>query len=198
MENNESIVIAVGGEPASGKTTLLKHIRRNYTNLVEFKDGLVRGAYCPTSMVYFVGVFDDTMFEGTDKLSLSVQPSFIEFVRKTPNAKIVFEGDRLFNASIFEQLKSVIFVLDIDPTIHTQRHAQRGHEQNETFLKGRKTKIDNIKNTFSHTLLSNNTETDIYVNEQEIMKVLFMPTISEELIAKKTTKNIPTTQQSLF
>jgi uridine kinase len=198
MENNQSVVIALGGEPASGKTTLLKRIRKNYPNLVEFKDGLVRGEYCPKSLVYFVGVFDDTMFEGTDKLSLSVQPSFIEFVLKTPNAKIIFEGDRLFNASVFEQLKSVIFILDIDKDIHAQRHALRGHEQNETFLKGRKTKIDNIKNTFSHKLLNNNTETDIYTNEQEIMNVLFMEKIDQELIAQKTTKNIPVTQQALF
>ena len=198
MENNSSVVIALGGEPASGKTTLLKRIRKNFPKLVEFKSGLVRGEYCPTSFVYFVGVFDDTMFEGTDKLSLSVQPAFIEFVRNTPNAKIVFEGDRLFNASVFEQLKSVIFILDIDKDVHAQRHAQRGHEQNETFLKGRKTKIENIKNTFSHKILSNNTETDIYTNEQEIMNVLFMESISDELIAQKTTKNIPVTQQALF
>jgi hypothetical protein len=198
MENNKSVVIALGGEPASGKTTLLKRIRKNFSNMVEFKDGLVRGEYCPIYNVYFIGVFDDTMFEGTDKLSLSVQPSFIEFISKTPNAKIVFEGDRLFNASIFEQVDSLIYILNIDPIIHKERHALRGHEQNETFLKGRKTKIDNIKNTFTHTLLNNDTETDIIVNEQEIMKVLLMGNIPNELLAKKTTKNIPTTQQSLF
>jgi uridine kinase len=196
MQNNTSIVIALGGEPASGKTTLLKSIRKNFPNLVEFKNGLVRGQYCPNSLVYFVGVFDDSMFEGTDKLSLSVQPSFVEFVKNTPNAKIVFEGDRLFNASVFEQLKSVIFILDIDKDIHTQRHAQRGHEQNETFLKGRKTKIENIKNTFSHKILNNNTETDFDTNEKEIMNVLLMDNISDELIAQKIT--IPTAQQSLF
>jgi uridine kinase len=196
MENNTSIVIALGGEPASGKTTLLKSIRKNFPNLVEFKNGLVRGQYCPNSLVYFVGVFDDSMFEGTDKLSLSVQPSFVDFVKNTPNAKIVFEGDRLFNASVFEQLKSVIFILDIDKDIHTQRHAQRGHEQNETFLKGRKTKIENIKNTFSHKILNNNTETDFDTNEKEILNVLLMDNISDELIAQKIT--IPTAQQSLF
>jgi uridine kinase len=196
MENNTSIVISLGGEPASGKTTLLKRIRKNFPNLVEFKNGLVRGEYCPNSLVYFVGVFDDTMFEGTDKLSLSVQPSFIEFVRNTPNAKIVFEGDRLFNASVFEQLKSVIFILDIDKDIHAQRHAQRGHEQNETFLKGRKTKIENIRNTFSHKVLNNNTEQDIDINEKEIMGVLMMNNITDELIAQKIIA--PTAQQSLF
>jgi uridine kinase len=198
MENNTSIVIALGGEPASGKTTLLKSIRKNFPNLVEFKNGLVRGQYCPNSLVYFVGVFDDSMFEGTDKLSLSVQPSFVDFVKNTPNAKIVFEGDRLFNASVFEQLKSVIFILDIDKDVHTQRHSQRGHEQNETFLKGRKTKIANIKSTFTHKILNNNTETDFNINEKQIMEVLLMQNISDDLIAQKTTKNIPITQQALF
>ncbi len=196
MENNSSIVIALGGEPASGKTTLLKRIRKNFPPLVDFKEGLVRGGYCPINKVYFVGVFDDTMFEGTDKLSLSVQPSFIDFVRNTQNAKIVFEGDRLFNASVFEQLKSVIFILDIDKDIHAQRHAQRGHEQNETFLKGRKTKIENIKSTFSHKILNNNTEQDIDINEKQIMNLLMMTNISDELIAQKIIA--PTAQQSLF
>ena len=196
MENNSSIVIALGGEPASGKTTLLKRIRKNFPPLMDFKEGLVRGGYCPINKVYFVGVFDDTMFEGTDKLSLSVQPSFIEFVKNTNNAKIVFEGDRLFNASVFEQLKSVIFILDIDKDIHTQRHSLRGHEQNETFLKGRKTKIENIKNTFTHKILNNNTEADFDTNEKEIMNVLLMQNISDELIAQKII--VPTAQQSLF
>jgi uridine kinase len=196
MENNSSIVIALGGEPASGKTTLLKRIRKNFPPLTDFKEGLVRGGYCPISKVYFVGVFDDTMFEGTDKLSLSVQPSFIEFVKNTPNAKIVYEGDRLFNASVFEQLKSVIFILDIDKDIHTQRHALRGHEQNETFLKGRKTKIENIRNTFTHKILNNNTETDFDTNEKEIMNVLLMENISDDLLAQKIIT--PTAQQSLF
>ena len=54
MENNSSIVIALGGEPASGKTTLLKRIRKNFPPLIDFKEGLVRGGYCPISKVYFV------------------------------------------------------------------------------------------------------------------------------------------------
>jgi dephospho-CoA kinase len=198
METKPSVVIALGGEPASGKTTLLKRIRKNFPNLTQFKSGLVRGEYCPYNKVYFVGVFDDTMFEGTDKLSLSVQPSFIEFVRNTPDAKIVYEGDRLFNASVFEQLRSVIFILELSPSIHKARHAQRGHEQNETFLKGRKTKIENTKNTFNHTILHNDYEKDIEINETEIMKVLLMAHIPEALIAKKIIKHEPVIQQALF
>lgn len=198
QQNQKSVIIAVGGEPASGKTTLLKRIRKNFINLTPFKDGLVRGEYCPINQVYFVGVFDDSMFEGTDKLSLSVQPAFLEFVQKTPNAKIIFEGDRLFNASVFDYHKSVVYILELSPSIHKERHAQRGHEQNETFLKGRKTKIDNIKNTFSHTILHNDYEKDIEINEIEIMKVLLMAKIPDDLIAKKITKNPPVTQQALF
>jgi dephospho-CoA kinase len=198
METKPSVVIALGGEPASGKTTLLKRIRKNFPNLTEFKSGLVRGEYCPYNKVYFVGVFDDTMFEGTDKLSLSVQPAFIEFVRNTPDAKIVYEGDRLFNASVFEQLKSVIFILELSPSIHKARHSQRGHSQNETFLKGRKTKIENTKNTFNHTILHNDYEKDIEINESEIMKVLLMAHIPEALIAKKIIKHEPVIQQALF
>jgi GTPase SAR1 family protein len=198
METKPSVVIALGGEPASGKTTLLKRIRKNFPNLTPFKNGLVRGEYCPHNKVYFVGVFDDTMFEGTDKLSLSVQPSFIEFVNSTPDAKIVYEGDRLFNASLFEQLKSVIFILELSPSIHKARHSQRGHEQNETFLKGRKTKIENTKNSFNHTILHNDYEKDIEINETEIMKVLLMAHIPDALIAKKITKQEPVIQQALF
>jgi dephospho-CoA kinase len=187
MENNKTVIIALGGEPASGKTTLLKRVRQNFATLTTFKQGLVCGSYCPSTNVYFVGVFDNTMFEGTDKLSLSVQPSFIEFVKNTNNAKIVFEGDRLFNASLFEQLPSIIFILDIDKTIHAQRHAQRGHAQNETFLKGRKTKIANVKNTFTHTILNNNTNDDIETNTKAIMEVLLMQNIDDNLLAQKIT-----------
>jgi hypothetical protein len=193
-----SVVIALGGEPASGKTTLLKRIRKNFPNLTQFKSGLVRGEYCPINRVYFVGVFDDTMFEGTDKLSLSVQPAFLEFVRNTPNAKIVYEGDRLFNASVFEQVKSVIYILELSPSIHKARHEQRGHAQNETFLKGRKTKIENTKNLFNHTILHNDYEKDIDINETEIMQTLLLANIPDSLIAKKIVKHEPVIQQALF
>jgi hypothetical protein len=88
--------------------------------------------------------------------------------------------------------------LELSPSIHKARHEQRGHEQNETFLKGRKTKIENTKNTFNHTILHNDYEKDIEINEAEIMKVLLMAHIPEELIAKKIIKHEPVIQQALF
>ena len=69
-------IIAIGGEPASGKTTLMKSILKNFS-LKKFKYGFVRGYY--NDNIYFIGIYNNDVFSGTDKLSMAVQPHFVKF-----------------------------------------------------------------------------------------------------------------------
>ena len=66
----------------------------------------------------------------------------------------MFEGDRIFNQSFLEfcmGLKNVdlqVVHLTVPETMLTERYAERGSEQSETFLKGRATKYSNLLSNF--------------------------------------------------
>ena len=68
-------IIAIGGVPASGKSTLMKKVIKEYKPLKTFKYGLIRGLYDKEKNLYFIGIYDDSVFCGTDKLSMAVQTS---------------------------------------------------------------------------------------------------------------------------
>ena len=151
-------IIAIGGEPASGKTTLMKKIMRNYAPLKNFSFGLVRGTYNLKQNLYFIGIYDDSTFSGTDKLSMAVQPHFFKLLDKLQDATIVFEGDRLFNQSLFDKYNCDIIVVEADRETLHKRHKKRADNQTEKFKKAKKTKIANIIAKNKVRIMPNNTE----------------------------------------
>lgn len=137
-------IIAIGGEPASGKTTLVRKLMDGY-NLTPFKYGLVRGVYDKTEDVYFIGVFDGSTFEGTDRLSMAVQPHFVKFLNQINGGVVIFEGDRLFNNKLFSNdLPFIKVILKVSKDTLEQRHKERGDNQTQRFITSRNTKISNI------------------------------------------------------
>lgn len=147
-------VIAIGGEPGSGKSTLMGRVlgyfqpEKKYT---EFK--LV--PYLQKGNIYFLGKYDEgEVFSGTDRMSMAVQPEALKFLACLPSDSIVlYEGDRLFNSSFLEDCAekydlSIIY-LETDKKVRQDRYAERGSEQNETWLAGRETKIANILSNLS-------------------------------------------------
>jgi retron-type reverse transcriptase len=80
--------------------------------------------------------------------------SYLEAKCKGENPRhIVFEGDRLFSATnlryILDKYQTRICILKQSEEALHKRHMARGDTQSEKFLKGRKTKIDNIQKEFS-------------------------------------------------
>lgn len=159
-------VIAIGGEPATGKTTLVREFKSNYPT-APFKFGQVRGEYNKESNLYFIGVFDGSIFEGTDKLSMSVQPDFIKFLNWCEGV-VIYEGDRLFNQSLFTlEYPFIKVVLTAEEDTLRRRHNLRGDSQTDTFLKSKRTKINNI--------MTNNTDIIVLKSETpryELVEVL--------------------------
>jgi len=142
-------IIAIGGEPGSGKTTLMKKIieylapepRYNEFKLVP---------YLNKNNVYILGKYEDNeIYSGTDRMSMAVQPAAIEFLKTLPkNSIVLYEGDRLFTASFLEHCldnyELDIIYLSTDSGVRKNRYKERGSEQNEIWLQGRETKISNI------------------------------------------------------
>lgn len=146
-------LIYLAGVPASGKSTLFRRLRAEFFgNAVEFKHGLLRGIETETNgkKLYMLGVFDGSTFEGTDRLSMAVINDALDWFEKIdPSATVFVEGDRLFNARFLQTTSARLMIIDASPAVLAQRHKKRGDSQTETFLRSRRTKVNNILNRFS-------------------------------------------------
>ena len=160
-------IIAIGGNPGSGKTSLVKSIIFEKLandpwshNIKDTEFKLLSYSHNPNKNLFILGKYDQTnTFSGTDLLSMAVQPSVKQWITSSAAAKgstIIFEGDRLFNDSFLSFLYSSlkvnfhIFYLNVPQDILQLRYSLRGSHQNPSFLKGRITKYNNIINNKSH------------------------------------------------
>lgn len=175
-------IIAIGGEPGSGKSTLMKRIINELEvepKYNEFK--LV--PYLQKDNVYILGKYEEgEVFSGTDRMSMAVQPQAIKFLESLPSDSVVlYEGDRLFTASFLEhcieKYSLDIIYLSTDKEVRKERYKERGSNQNETWLQGRETKISNILtnmvlmfNVYSYP--NNNLEDQGHVFETIINKIM--------------------------
>ncbi len=165
-------IVAMGGEPASGKTVIFKTFKGD-RKIKRFKEGLLEGEIDDKRKVIYLGVYKEGLskdsFCGTDKLSMAVQPVALEFVNKAHKKwkgyTIIFEGDRLFNKKFLKALMLkhdvAIIVLEVEDDILHKRHKKRkGDTQTEKFLKGRKTKVRNIVGGFPVIIREHNDKAD--------------------------------------
>ena len=166
-------VIAIGGEPGAGKSTLMKEIISHY-GVKPMYDSYKLVPYLQKDNIYVLGKYEEgEVFSGTDRMSMAVQPEAIKFLSSLPKDSVVlFEGDRLFTASFLEHCLDKydlnIIYLSTTKQIREERYKDRGSNQNETWLQGRETKISNIMsnmtlmfNTFK--FVNNNLEEQTHV-----------------------------------
>ena len=125
-------------------------------------------------------VNDGNVFQGTDRLSMAVQPDAEKFFERLLNSQVyfdevsydkgsvnvIFEGDRLFNGKLLDKLSEwfpeslKVLVLTASHDIKEQRHVDRKDDHDDKFKNSRATKISNI--TGSLTLMD---YIDTMVNE---------------------------------
>jgi len=147
-------VIAIGGNPGSGKSTLMKRVIEYYTPEKKYNEFKLV-PYLQNNNIYILGKYDDgEVFSGTDRMSMAVQPEAIKFLASLPADSIVlYEGDRLFTASFLEDCAEKydlkIIHLSTSSEVREERYKQRGSNQNVTWLQGRESKINNILSNLS-------------------------------------------------
>ena len=144
-------IIAVIGAPGTGKSTLMKKFMENWEwdydrvgQLDHYKSGdlIVLGVYP-----------EGETFGGTDKLSMSIAPQVVEFLDKNQDKVIIFEGDRLnskkfFNTVLEKGWNLRIVALDVSQEERERRYAERGSNQDPTWLQGRISKVENVVEEF--------------------------------------------------
>jgi uridine kinase len=142
-------VIAIGGEPGAGKSTLMRRLIEDIKAVPKYNEYKLV-PYLQYFEIFILGKYEEgEVFSGTDRMSMAVQPEAIKFLTYLPeNAIVLFEGDRLFTASFLEhcveKYDTKIVYLKTTKDIRSDRYKERGSEQNETWLQGRETKIANI------------------------------------------------------
>lgn len=149
-------VIAMGGEPATGKTTLMfKLLERADDWKVCKPQKLLDAMYSEKLNTYVLGKYekDGNIFQGTDRLSMAVQPDAVKFIDEmklsTKEVNVIFEGDRLFNGKFIDHIADNasdfrVLVIKAPHDVVEQRHVDRKDNQDDKFKNGRKTKIENI------------------------------------------------------
>jgi broad-specificity NMP kinase len=168
-------IIAVGGVPGTGKTTLFRKYMEDKSWIETAPAKLVVASYNQDRDLYVLGKYDEgETFAGTDRLSMAVQPPLQEWIA-SHNCNILFEGDRVFNQSFLEFCMGLpntelqVVYLKAPQTMLEQRYKDRGSDQSEQFLRGRETKYSNILSNFD--LMSYITEFN-NTNLEEQSKVL--------------------------
>jgi broad-specificity NMP kinase len=147
-------IVAVGGSPGTGKTTLFRKYMEGKTWLGVEPAKLVSTMYNTERDLYILGKYEEgETFAGTDRLSMAVQPPLQEWIA-SHNCNILFEGDRVFNQSFLEfcmglpNTELVVVFLSAPKNILEQRYKDRGSDQSEQFLRGRETKYSNLLSNF--------------------------------------------------
>ena len=142
-------VIAIGGEPGCGKTTLMWRLVEHFSMEPKY-DSVKLVPYMQSGNIYILGKYEKgEVFAGTDRMSMAVQPEAVKFLTTLPkNSIVLYEGDRLFTASFLEILLDLydlsIVYLKTNKKVRGERYKERGSNQDETWLAGRESKISNI------------------------------------------------------
>lgn len=147
-------IVAVGGSPGTGKTTLFRKFMEDKPWIDVAPAKLVNAMYNTERDLYILGKYEEgETFAGTDRLSMAVQPPLQEWIA-SHNCNILFEGDRVFNQSFLEfcmglpNTELVVVFLKAPKDILEQRYKDRGSDQSEQFLRGRETKYSNLMSNF--------------------------------------------------
>lgn len=147
-------IIAVGGQPGTGKTTLFRKYMEGKDWIVGEPAKLVSASYNVDRDLYVLGKYEEgETFAGTDRLSMAVQPPLQEWI-SSHNCNILFEGDRVFNQSFLEFCMGLpntdlqVVYLKAPKDLLEQRYRDRGSDQSEQFLRGRETKYSNLLSNF--------------------------------------------------
>ena len=147
-------IIAVGGQPGTGKTTLFRKYMEGKDWIVGEPAKLVSASYNADRDLYILGKYEEgETFAGTDRLSMAVQPPLQEWIA-SHNCNILFEGDRVFNQSFLEFCMGLpntdlqVVYLKAPKDLLEQRYKDRGSEQSDQFLRGRETKYSNLLSNF--------------------------------------------------
>jgi len=145
------------GQCGVGKTWVMKQLLREDNKT--YKLGMY--SFHETDKYIVVGKYDNSTFEGSDKLSMAVMrdlPRMLSYI-KSRKKIAVFEGDRFTNSKFIEKAEPLIIRIKGDGQLGREK---RGSNQTERHLKSITTRVNNIN---AHQTTANSLEAINYLNK---------------------------------
>lgn len=151
-------IIGLIGEPAAGKSTMMRDFISRLGPKEIVKEGLVVYTKYPEDRIIVAGIYDDQIFSGTDRTAKSCGPNYREWLSAKiadpdyADWKFYWEGERFSNSKFFDFFMTLstpvnIYYLEADETTLNERNAKRSN-QNPTWRKGMRTRMLNLRKNY--------------------------------------------------
>ena len=133
------MIILLIGMCGTGKTWVMEKLIQYYVLSHRKKIGKIY--YHTDNRIIAVGKYDGSMYQGSDKLSMSVMTDIDAFLEHTKGKIIILEGDRFTNGKFIDKAKPIIIKITDDGLLGRLR---RNSKQSDRHLKSIQTRVNNI------------------------------------------------------
>lgn len=134
------MIILLIGMCGTGKTWVMEQLLQYYVLSHRKKIGKIY--YHTDNRIIVLGKYDGSMYQGSDKLSMSVMTDVDAFIQHTKGNIIITEGDRFTNGKFIAKANPLIIKITDDGVIGRLR---RDSKQTDRHLKSIQTRVNNIK-----------------------------------------------------
>jgi hypothetical protein len=133
------MIILLIGMCGTGKTWVMQQLISEYVLSKRQKIGKLY--FHTDDKIIVLGKYDGTMYQGTDRLSMSVMSDVDNFLKQTQGKIIVAEGDRFTNGKFIQKANPYVIKITDDGCVGRQL---RGSNQSDRHLKSIQTRVNNI------------------------------------------------------
>lgn len=151
--SKQSNVILLIGATGTGKTWVMTELIKKYQCNRRQKMGKVY--FHRSEDMIIVGRYDGSMFQGSDKLSMSVITDLESLLKHAKGDMVLLEGDRFTNSKVIAKAKPTIIRINGDGE---EGRSKRGSAQTERQIKSIFTRVHNIQLSKNDHEVENSTE----------------------------------------
>jgi hypothetical protein len=124
----------------SGKTWVMEQLIQYYVLSHKRKAGKIY--YHTDNRIVVLGKYDGSMYQGSDKLSMSVMTDVDAFLSWNKTNIVIAEGDRFTNGKFIGKANPIVIKITDDGVVG---RLKRNSSQSERHLKSMYTRVNNIK-----------------------------------------------------
>jgi hypothetical protein len=151
------MTILLIGMCGAGKTWVMEKLLQYY--VLSHRKKLGKIYYHTDNRIIVLGKYDGSMYQGSDKLSMSVMTDVDNFIEYAKEKIIVAEGDRFTNSKFIGKAEPIIIKITDDGVLGRMK---RNSGQTERHLKSVQTRVNNIK--ANHDVINSDEAFNLIVN----------------------------------
>jgi len=134
------MTILLIGMCGSGKTWVMEQLIQYYVLSHKRKIGKIY--FHTDNKIMVLGKYDGSMYQGTDKLSMSVMTDVDSMIGYAKDKIIVAEGDRFTNSTFIKKANPIVIKITDDGALG---RLKRNSNQSDRHLKSIQTRVNNIE-----------------------------------------------------